>query len=192
VISPRSETGTWPVAVWWVLATILAWPVGLILGILLMLAASALAELNEDRIAMLLVLLCVGVASGVTQWLVLRRYMPTAQGWVPVTLAGYLAAVLFVVISNASLTLMPAPVLFALLGAAIGLCQWTLLRHLSGAWLWPAATAAGFVSFAWLAYNPAHSLAELALVGALLAGMAAAPPGALLGWLFRKMNVRTI
>jgi hypothetical protein len=182
VTEQTSAPSTWQLAVWWVLATMVAWLVGLILGILLMFAVSALPPLNEDRVAMLLVLLCVGLVCGVMQQLVMRGYIPAAQRWIPVTLAGYLAAVLVVVIGNASMTLLPAPLLFAVLGGAIGMCQWTMLRRLSGAWLWPPATAAGFVSFAWLAYNPAHTLIELAVLGALLAGLAAAPPAAVLTW----------
>jgi hypothetical protein len=77
--------------------------------------------------------------------------------------------------------------LLCLFGTAIGTSQWWLLRqHYRQAGLWVLASAVGFLCFMWLIVNPAHSLSELAVRGAVVGALAAVVTGAALVWLVRR------
>jgi hypothetical protein len=168
----------------WVLASLAGWAAGLALGGLLINVGSSVFPLNEDRAWVYAVLLALGLACGDAQSAVLRRHLPGAWRWIPVTLAGYLLAM--AVMAAASGTrigtdLMANAVLLGLIGAAVGLPQWLLLRRtFRGAGLWAPASAAGFLAFLWLVAHPAGSPGEIIAVGAILGALAAVPTGLVL------------
>jgi hypothetical protein len=175
---------------WWILAGLAGWASGLAVGALLTEIGSSLLGLNEDRALAYAVLLALGLACGVAQSAVLRRYLPEPWRWIPVTLAGYLLAMGIVAVANGARLIATGlwanAVLLALIGAVLGIPQWLLLRRqFGGAGLWAPATAIGFLSFLWLVAHPAGSLSEFIGVGAMLGALAALPSGIVLAWLLR-------
>jgi hypothetical protein len=175
----------------WSLASLVGWAAGIALGALLTVVGSRLLGLNEDRAGGYIVLLSVGLVCGATQSWVLRSYLPDAWRWIPATLAGCLLALVVSAAVSAARIAVTDPllsgVIFGVIGAAIGVPQWLLLRqHLRGTGLWALATAAGFLIFLWLVANPANSLREIIGKGALLGALTAVPPGAVLTWVVRR------
>ena len=186
----QTRTRSWHVLAWWILANLVGWVSGFALGALLTEIGSSLFGLNEDRALVYALLLALGLACGSAQSAVLGRYLPRAWRWIPVTLAGYLLAMgITAAASGARLAtgLWANAVLLALIGAAVGVPQALLLRrHFCGAGLWVLASAAGFLSFLWLVANPASSLGEFIVFGAILGALAAVPPGVVLARVVRE------
>jgi hypothetical protein len=180
----QTRTRWWVELGLWLLASLAGWAAGLALGELLIQVGSSVFPLNEDRAWAYAVLLAVGLACGDAQSAVLRRHLPGAWRWIPVTLAGYLLAM--AVLAAAGRTrigadLMANAVFLGLIGAAVGIPQWLLLRRtFRGAGLWAPASAAGYLAFLWLVAHPAGSQGEIIAVGAILGALAAVPTGLVL------------
>jgi hypothetical protein len=171
----------------WVLASLAGWAAGLAIGALLTEIGSSVFGLDEDRALVYAVMLALGLAVGGAQSAVLRRHLSGAWRWIPVTLAGYLLAMGITGAASGvriGTDLMANAVLLGLIGAAVGVPQWLLLRrYLRAAGLWAPASAAGFLAFLRLVANPASSGGEFIAVGAILGALAAIPPGILLAWM---------
>jgi len=182
----QTRTRSWCVLGWWILASLAGWAAGLALGALLTMVGSKLFGLNEDRALVYITMLSLGLACGAAQSTVLRGYLPGAWRWIPVTLAGYLLAVALIAAANNARVAISDPIALGLIGAAIGVSQWLLLRqYFRRTGLWVLATAVGFLSFLWLASNPASSLGEFIAVGTILGTLAAVAPGVVLAWVVR-------
>jgi hypothetical protein len=177
----------WTDLVLWVLASLAGWAAGLALGALLVDIGSSVLALNEDRAFGYAVLLALGLATGDAQSAVLRRHLPGAWRWIPVTLAGYLLAMGIMAAASGARVgtdFAANAILLGLIGAAVGVPQWLLLRRrFRGAGLWAPASAAGFLVFLRLVAHPAGSMGEFIAAGALLGALAAIPPGLLLAWM---------
>lgn len=186
----RTRIRPWQTLTWWTLASFVGWVTGMAMGALVTMLGSRLFGLNEDRGLVYAMLLSVGLACGAAQSRILRGYLPGAWRWIPGTLGGYLLVmVLFVVASGAKVAISD-PITFVVVGAAISIPQWLLLRrYFRGTGLWVLASAAGFLSFLWLAGNPAGSLGEFIAVGAILGALAAVPPGILIVGMVRHPQV---
>jgi hypothetical protein len=170
----------------WVLANFIGWAVGLTLGALATIALGQLDWVNVDRTLIYAVLVAVGLTSGLTQWTVIRHFLPYSFAWVFCTLGGYLLVLLLIALGNQT-QIVAGAAIFALICILIGLPQWLLLRRsYQRAVVWVAATAIGFVSFLWLAIHPITSPASGILTGSLLGALAAVPPGLALVWLVRR------
>jgi hypothetical protein len=186
----QDQTQWWVEFALWVLASLAGWAAGLALGAVLTEIGSSVFGLNEDRALVYAVMLALGLAVGDTQSAVLRRHLSGAWRWIPVTLAGFLLAM--GVMAAASVANLPSnlttnAVLVALIGAAVGVPQWLLLRRrLDGAGLWIPAGALGFLTFLWLVLHPASSMGEFIAVGAILGALAAVPPGLVLAQMVRR------
>jgi hypothetical protein len=188
------DRGSWlAVLALWLLASLAGWAAGLALGALLSEIGSGVFGLNEDRAVVYAVLLALGLAVGDAQSAVLRRHLPGAWRWIPVTLAGYLLAMGIMAAAGGvriAADLMANAILLGLIGAAVGVPQWLLLRRtFRGAGLWAPASAAGFLAFLWLVVHPASSMGEMIAVGAVLGALAAVPPGIVLARMVRHPRV---
>lgn len=175
----------------WVLGSALGFGVGMAGGAGLTLAAEKAARVNPDRLLVYAMLLCLSLAGGFTQSRTAARFLPRPGRWIPATVIGYaLALVAFLLPGLLNLSgpeQVQAALPLALMGTAIGVSQWWVLRqHFHGAVVWILASAAGFLSFLWLVAHPAHSLTEMVIVGAVLGGLAAVAPGAALVWFVRR------
>jgi len=183
--------GAWSLLAGWTLASSLGWAAGLAAGIALTLVTADLPWLDEDRFVVYAILISLGLTLGAAQWVVLRRYLPQPGRWITATLIGHLLCLVLIVGGNLA-RLGGAEVwgnvlLVGLFGTAIGTSQWWILRqHYRQAGLWVLATAAGFLCFMWIIIDPAHSLDEFVIRGAIIGALAAAVPGAVLVWLVRQ------
>jgi hypothetical protein len=140
----------------WVLLTAasvpLAWflsaPLGAALFLLLSLvfkgAFESPSDINISVVRGLGFLLALAVTLAIFQWLLLRRHLPHAGWWMPVTVLGWLAAGILIsttgyLLSSQGMLWQSAPLaLFALTGATVGLSQWLFLRRVvprAGWWL---------------------------------------------------------
>lgn len=181
------STGPWRLLTSWTLATLIGWVVGLVLGVALSLALSRVGGLNEDRVLLYAGLLGLGVAIGLAQWPVIWAYLPAAWRWALATVAGYLLATLLVVAVSGAQIVGWEPVLFAVMGAAVGLPQaWLLRRHYQGAEAWVLASALSFMSLLWLVAHPVGSASELIVVGGTLGALGALATGVTLAWLVQR------
>jgi hypothetical protein len=189
----QARTGGWVELGLWMLASLAGWAAGLALGALLTEIGSGVFGLNEDRAVVYAVLLALGLAVGDAQSAVLRRHLSGAWRWIPVTLAGYLLAMGIMAAASGvriSTDLMANAILLGLIGAAIGVPQWLLLRRtFRGAGLWAPASAAGFLAFLWLVAHPVSSMGEMIALGAVLGALAAVPPGIVLARMVRHPRV---
>jgi hypothetical protein len=188
MLKDRSLWGTWSLLAAWILASAVGWAAGLAFGALLTYLASQAPWLNEDRVFAHAIMIALGITVGAAQAVVLRRLLPRAGRRVAATLLGHL---LILAGSNAArlggLRLWNNAVLLGLFGAAIGTCQWWLLRgRYRQAGFWVLATAVGFLSLLWMISHPAHSLGESVIKVTALGALASIVPGALLVWLLRQ------
>lgn len=183
----NASTGMWRLLVGWTLASLVGWAAGLTLGGWLTNALSRLGGLNEDRILIHAALISLGVAIGLAQWPVMRAYLPAAWRWVVATSAGFLLTVLLVVVLGSFRLVGMEPILFALMGAAVGLPQaWLLGQHYQGAWLWVAASALSFLGFLWLVAHPVGSANAMIVTGGALGALGALATGVTLAWLVQR------
>jgi hypothetical protein len=180
----------------WVLATAGGWFVGSLANVLVinLLGASSLADAlnatSPDQVPQstalllaglsLVLLLIVGFAVGVLQWLVLRSQIPQASRWALFTGLGFALGTF---------------AFLAFMGLGVGLAQWLLLRRdLNKTGWWPVMSAV-----AWpLAYMLGGILGALVgqtlnvpfiggMVGSLLSGaIVGAITGAVLLWMLRE------
>jgi hypothetical protein len=175
----------------WIAATSTGWAAGLGAGMLLTWVATWLPWMNEDRVFGYATLISLGLTLGLAQWVVLRRYISQPFRWVTATLIGYLLCVIIIISSNLAalggMGVWNNVLLLGLLGTAIGMSQWWILRrHYRSAGWWVLATAAGFICFLWIILIPSHSLGELVIRGTLVGTTAALVSGITLVWLVRQ------
>jgi len=106
----------WVLWVKWILATTVGWAVGW--------------TLSE---------FAVGLTVGLAQWVVLRKQIEHSEWWILVSAVGWGAGRVLV-----DVTLAPQDVILVggMLGAALGLAQWLVLRHhVIQSWWWIAMSA---------------------------------------------------
>ncbi len=186
-----NSVGGWSLLAAWICASAIGWAAGLAGGTLLTMAAADLTWVNEDRFFTLATLISLGLTIGAAQSMVLRRYLPQPVRWVAATLAGHLLCLIIIIGGN--LTRLGAVgawddvLLLGLLGAAIGVPQWWVLRqHYRMAGLWVLGIAVGFLWFVWMLIDPSHSPGELVVRGTLIGALAAAVTGVTLVRLVRQ------
>lgn len=158
----------------WLLSGPLAAALLLFLELFLKPMVSAPSILDGSILRALGFLAALAMTIAICQWLLLRPYLPFAGWWILVTGLGWLMAGLLYAaaitlslgqdfLSNAGLLLV-----FALLGAAVGLAQWLFLRRvIPRAGWWVLVNALGFASIAVVgrSFNSFLELAVLLLPG---------------------------
>jgi len=172
----------------WMLACAVGWAAGLGAAVALFLGVQALASLNSDRFLAFAALACLGACLGIAQSIVIGPLLARRRDWLWATLAGHGLAMIVLlppwfrrfsgpeVIGNAAMLL--------LIGAAIGVMQWGVLRRrYPAAGGWAAATSIGFLSFLWVISNPVSDLAGFVVANAAAGAAASALPGMVLVWL---------
>src|SRR5512133_4381755 len=68
MIRKQKLTGVWPLGPLWVVANLVGWAAGVGAGSLLIRVAGAIPGVNEDRVAMYILLLSTGLLTGISQW----------------------------------------------------------------------------------------------------------------------------
>jgi len=183
--------GAWSLLIIWIFANSIGWAAGLAVGAMLTLVAVKLPWLNEDRFFTYATLISLGLTIGLSQWVVMRRYLTRPIRWVTVILIGYLLCLITIVGGNSAKLGRPEIwddiLLLGLLGTTIGIPQWWILRqHFRQAGLWIFGTAIGFQCLLWIIINPSHSLTEFVVQGTIFGALAMTIPGVVLVWLVRQ------
>jgi hypothetical protein len=174
----------------------LKWLVASVLGLILggccgMLATDARPEAGVG--------LFVGAGIGTTQWLVLRRRVPLALAWIPISMLGWgIGVATGLVLADAIMPpLLGWPVAGIVLGVWVGSAQWALLRRMvhRAYWWIPASGLSwgmgGLLSAAgtwWIVNKDADdtlAMAVMALTGLAAVLVVGVIPAALLARLLR-------
>lgn len=172
----RGGLGFW---LWWVLASAMGLVLGAVVG-------GALVDIFPSVLGGAISGVAVGSAVGTSQWLVLRKQLSQVGWWVIASIAGFamFGAVATVLSEKVSIVF-----LFALIGAAIGVAQWLVLRpHFSQAGWWVLANVSAFSSFGvavdavYAIKGESASLAVSLVVLSIYGGLT----GAALVWLLRQ------
>lgn len=187
MILTRSKALNWSLFLRWMLASALALILGLSLADLLTQALGRLPPFDPERFYAAAALLCVGLMLGLTQSQLGGPVLPAAGRWIRVTVLGCLPAVLPLAADLLPGVTLPRvladALLFAFIGSALGLGQWTALREKYHAAIWwIPANALGLLSYLLLSIYPPSSTRQLISIAALLGLFFAVPTGALLLW----------
>ena len=166
----------------WLAASAIGTGLGISAGILATLSAQNVPWINVDRFFAWALFLSIGIFLGLVQGGVIAASLSRSVAWFPATIIGFLLASGALIVPQPDLPgLWNDALLFAFMGAAIGIAQWWVLRpHLRLSGLWIAASVLGFQSFLWLVAHPAGSNLELVIVGTILGAIGAAATGLLL------------
>jgi hypothetical protein len=138
----KREKPHWSFYATWIILTSLCIPIAyslsfVILGIIIKFVGDyiyvdGVRHISEDYLGLYVIVPVVGLTTGVLQYALLRRYLPRIGWWVLATTGGWLLGVLPITLAsrlnwtNGSVN----PVfLFVLMGFAIGVGQWLLVRR---------------------------------------------------------------
>lgn len=153
-----NEKPRWSFYTIWIILTSLCVPIAffLSLGILRIIIefvgdfiyVDGVRHITEDYLLARVFVPLVGPLTGVVQYGLLRRHLPRMGWWVLATTGGWLLGGLVIAISTRLLWTDRSPnpdLVFILMGSAIGVGQWLLLRRrLSRAGWWIGANAVGW------------------------------------------------
>lgn len=149
----------WSFYLGWIVLTALCVPIAYILSIfILKLITSMIGDfvyvngvrhITEDYLVMYVLFPAVSLLTGAMQYGLLRHHLPRMGWWVLATVAGWLLGMLLIALPS-WLGWMDTPLnnldlILLIMGLAIGVTQWALLRRrLARAGWWIAATALGW------------------------------------------------
>jgi hypothetical protein len=148
------------------IAWLLAAPLGMLFVFLFSLPVpGAGSPLSSNVFMMLGFVAGLGLTSATIQWLLLRRHLPGAGWWIPVSFAGWAASgLLLFALDRLFHAWLQAPLpMLALLGATVGFAQWFLLRRLLPRAVWWLPLNMLAFSTILLAGESFSSLAEILL-----------------------------
>ena len=184
----NNEIGMW---LEWTLATTF----GMLLGFV---SSLILVNTLSLPLARLIVPLAAGFLVGLSQWIVLHKYLNEVSDWVlagSVSWAAGYALGLFVM-NGLTGTGLDGLIGYILFGVIVALVQWTLLhREIPNVWMWVLANIVGWTTGFYLsqfsldlffngpAINPIASTSVIAGVSGLVAG---AITGIALVWIVRQ------
>jgi hypothetical protein len=143
----------------WIVFTSLCVPVAYFLSIIILkiitnivgdfVYVNGVRHITEDYLGMYVFVPLVSLLTGALQYGLLRRYLPRMGWWVVATVAGWLLGVLSIALPGwlgwTDTPLNNLDLIFLVMGVAIGITQWLLLRRrLARAGWWIAANALGW------------------------------------------------
>lgn len=143
----------------WIVLTSLCVPIAYFLSIIILkiitnfvgdfVFVNGVRHITEDYLAMYVFIPTVSLLTGVLQYVLLRHYLPRMGWWVVATVAGWLLGVLSIALPGwlrwTDTPINNLDLIFLLMGLAIGIAQWLLLRRrLTRAGWWIATSAVGW------------------------------------------------
>ena len=143
----------------WIVLTSLCVPIAYFLSIITLkiitnivgdfVFVNGVRHITEDYLAMYALVPSISILTGVLQYVLLRQYLPRMGWWVFVTVAGWFLGVLWIVLPSwlgwTDTPLNNLDLILLVMGLAIGITQWLLLRcRLALAGWWIAANALGW------------------------------------------------
>jgi hypothetical protein len=154
----NNEKPRWLLYPTWIILTSLCVPIAFFLDLVILriiisfvgefIYVDGVRHITEDFLSIYPFIPIMGLLTGGIQYGLLRRYLPRMGGWVLATIGGWILGALLIARpfwlnwADGSLNLDLA---FLLMGFAIGLGQWPLLRrHLPRASCWIGANLAGW------------------------------------------------
>ncbi len=130
---------------WWIGRAIMSQIIKVVGGTIIV---GGQRHITEDFLFGYFLIPLLGLITGLMQYLLLRYWLPRIKWWIATTLLGWLlfAVVLFLLSSFVSFSTAPSPAFAGLLiGGAIGLAQWFVLRQrVPRAVLWILISALGW------------------------------------------------
>jgi len=124
-------------------------------------------HITEDYLFMYVFVPIVSLLTGVMQYGLLRRFLPRMGWWVLATFAGWLLGFLLIALPSRlrwiDPPLMNLDLILIIMGFAIGVTQWLVLRRtLTRAGWWIVANILGWVLLGWII--PGNSLSQSGLI----------------------------
>ena len=152
------EKPHWSFYAAWILLTSLSIPIAFFLTLIALriltrvvgdyIYVNGVRHITEDYLWIYPFIPIVGLLTGGLQYGLLRRYLPRIGGWVLATAGGWLLGVLLIVLpgrENLINEFLGMSLVFLLMGLAIGVGQWLILRQrLAYAGWWIAANLLGW------------------------------------------------
>lgn len=152
------EKPQWSFYAAWILLTSLSIPIAFFLTLIALriltwvvgdyIYVNGVRHITEDYLWIYPFIPIVGLLTGGLQYGLLRRYLPRIGGWVLATAGGWLLGVLLIVLpgrENLINEFLGMSLVFLLMGLAIGVGQWLILRQrLAYAGWWIAANLLGW------------------------------------------------
>jgi hypothetical protein len=199
----RAQVG-WGFWLWWVLANTVGFAVGFSVGFTVgMAVGEALSEGVGFSVPGAVVVAVAGASVGIVQWLVLRQQVSRAGWWVLASIVSFVVGetvgevVGETVVFALGFTWYEAvafaeAVIFAVVGASVGIAQWLVLRQqVSRAGWWVLASIVGFVVSIAMGRAVGFTLYEaVAFAEAVVFAVVGAGYGAITGgvmvWLLRQ------
>lgn len=143
----------------WIVLTSLSVPIAYFFTIIILkiitnivgdyVVVNGVRHITEDYLAMYALVPSISILTGVVQYALLRRYLPRVGWWVLVTVAGWFLGVLLIALPGwlgwTDAPLNNLDLILLVMGLAIGITQWLLLRRrLALAGWWIAANVLGW------------------------------------------------
>jgi len=141
-MTEHKRAENWLFWLWWVLANLIAWPMGAVIGWVI---SHRAARFLGSAIAAIVGMAIAGAIVGLGQWAVIQIRTGQSGWWIPVSslgLAGGFAA------ARIALDWNPAGfiVIFGLIGILVGIVQWMVLgQHVPAGGWWIPGTCVGYV-----------------------------------------------
>ena len=172
----KVQSPAWKLWLWWVFANTAGFLLGCALGLALHPVAIAVARtlavgVTDDQRITMGMIPTIGISLAIAQWLTLRRHLPQARWWVLATIVGWIvAAGVFATVVPVGFAprLVEYVVSFGILGLALGITQWPVLRRqVPHAGWWILASLVGWGVLPLVFGRAIASAGELAAVVAL-------------------------
>jgi hypothetical protein len=143
----------------WIVLTSLGIPIAYFLSIIILkiitnivgdyVFVNGVRHIAEDYLAMYVLVPSMSLSTGVLQYVLLRQYLTRMGWWVFVTVAGWFLGVLLIALPGwlgwTDALLSNLDLILLVMGLAIGITQWSLLRHqLARAGWWIVANVVGW------------------------------------------------
>lgn len=192
------EKPSWPFYLLWLVLPLLCIPLAFVIDLVLLRVVTSIVgeyvsvqgvrHITEDYLGVYLFLPIAGLVIGVLQYWLMRRYLPHTAWWAAATLAGWLLGALLAQLAGwlrlaSALGSIDAALL--LMGAALGVGQWLVLRRdVPRAGWWVAATIAGWGLVALVTDDQGFGLLDLLSAGLL----PAAATALVFAYLMRQMH----
>jgi len=175
----------------WVLANLVGWAVGTLLGVLITWVLSFVPGIKAEFILPYVIFLSLGISIGTAEAVMLNNFGVKRSHWVIATSSGFVLYILLAVGIDEAMFLVSSVykdvLLILFFGLAVGICQWWVLRfHFHRSWIWIFANLVGHLILIWSIFNPDASFSGLLYRGSLLGALIAVVPGIVLMWFTRS------
>lgn len=148
-------------------------------------SVNGVRHITEDYPGVYVFIPIARLLTALVQYFLLRRYLPRMGGWMPATAGGWLLGVTLIAILNRlgwTVLVQDINLMFPIMGFAIGLAQWFVLRpRLARAGWWVIANTLGWGTLALFTTGNAVEQSGLMLIGVLPATVTAAGLAGLMG-----------